>query len=523
MRRRLVLGVGFAAVASLASPLASQQPARHVVLRAQPSVLQVIMAIDVDFTRRLQFGLKLGADGVRVLDSEYAAAAGHLPPGTTRAEFSWQRIAEDPDRYLHLQGRETTFTIANRPYATGTGFVVDQAGTLLTNQHVIDVRMVPRDPAALAGLLANDLDGFVKRLIQVIGAPPPDEFVPAIDRVFVPWVLTQYQCRAVRLSEVRVATHLQPGALPRVLSIKAAPVVPDWKKSTVACEVLATGEPYPGKDVAVIRAASLASRLISLPLGDSSRFALGSNVYALGFPSAAVIDGVDREAARFRVIAQDGIIDQRLPLRTGWEIFHMTANTNHGNSGGPVIDEKGRVVAIAVAGSNKAASQNLAVPINIARELLARVQVIAGVRNEVTTEWNAGCDDVEAGKYADALVHFQKVEQLQGGWGLAGVSGGSQASEMIELCKQEGALPTSPGAVPPKFGLRNLGKPKPEDHGWLPPSGKRLELGAASSQRGWWDTVCDVWTALPLYQQALLVVLALSGLIGLLKMVRSLF
>ena len=476
------------------SPAAQKSNLELVVARAQPSVLQVISSFDFTLTRPAQIGLRAGADGKALVTTEFAAAkaAGKAGAAAKLAAFAWQRIANDPARYLLMTGAQTTFVVKDQPCSTGTGFVVDGAGTLLTNLHVISPELLQGNQDVWLPGTAQDVDGLVQGIGKVLGGEPTEEVAAPFEQKLVPWLLTKYQCTAIQLNEVRIATHLVPNLLsPRVLGLKPAPKPQAaWKNSTVACEVLAKGEVFPGKDVAVLRAKALATRLISLPLGDSSRVLLGSKVFALGFPVAAVIEGVDPYAARFRVIAHDGIVDQRLPMLTGWDAFHMTANINHGDSGGPVVDEQGRVIAITVAGNPNAAAQNLAIPIDIAKVFLAQSGVLP-VANPVTKTWNQACDELQARRYAKALPLFEEVNRLQSGVLISGWKDSGQATTMIQHCRDQ------------------IQGGRDETSWWARATGD------------WWPVVWKVVSDLPLYQQVLLAMLTLSGLGMLLKALRA--
>lgn len=503
MRHAHIVTAGFLILLAACDGATVPEPKRQlVVARAQPAVLQVISSFDVTLARLSDIGLQNGVDGKSVIASGFAAAraAGRLAAGATQAQFGWQQIAADPERCLRMAGKQVSFVVRDRPYSTGTAFVIDDRGTLLTNQHVIAAEMLGNDGAALASFALEDVAGLMNALVKLVGGPPPNELDTALDETLLPWLLTKYSCTDVRLHEARIATHLLPGVLPvKSLRVRPAPPSPEWKKSTVACEVLATGEVFPGKDLAVLRAPSLASRLISLPLGDSDRFILGSNVYALGFPGAAVSDVVDADAARFRVITHDGIIDQRLPMKAGWETFHMTANINHGDSGGPVIDENGRVVAITVAGNERAPAQNVAIPINIAKTFLAQNKLTLGASGKVTETWQRACDAVQRERYAEALPLFEEVDRLQAGWMFVGSRGGGQATEMIQHCRRELGLPVLEG----KVGLGGLvGNPAP-------------------AATGWWPAIWKAVSDLPLYQKLMLGLVLLSALGVLFKVLRA--
>lgn len=516
----IVLGA-LSLLALTADPVAEMPPqSRAVVLRAQPSVLKVLTSIDLEFKRPELFLATTGTSGASLLEEDYAAAAKSLPADLTKLDYCWMRIAEEPSRYLLFSGPLVAFSVTDELLQTGSGFVVDQAGTLLTNQHVIAVGQPPENAGAMSGYFAEDLLRLLREVVRIAGGPVPDALVPAIDDQVIPWLTSHYKVSKLQRHAVRLATHLTPGTEPKKLSIRPAAKHTDWRTNTVACDVAVEGEPFPGKDIAVLRAPSLASRLISLPLGDSSRFLLGSNVYALGFPAAAVEGGeIDEVAANYRVIAHDGIIDQRMPLQRGWEAFHMTAIINHGDSGGPVIDDRGRVVAINVAGNPRAAAQNLAIPIDLAKPMLGRVNSMPGIRNEVTTAWNAACDALDAGKHADALPLFEKVASLQGGWKLGSMSGGSQASDLIAHCRRELGLEKPTAGAAPRGLVPSLGKPQP-----LKQSPQLLtRVGEPKAEEDWLSATWNAFCQLNTMTQVMVGIVLLSMLVGLLKWVRSLF
>lgn len=510
----------FGAFASLllAVEVVAQQAARQLtVARAQPSVLRLVSAFDARVTRPSSLDWATDRSGRPVVQARQAAA---LAAGGAPAEAAWQCLAEDPGSYLAFGGAPSSFAVEDLPIASGTGFVVDAAGTLLTNQHVIDPELVAGDPDALASFAAEDLRGVLRGVVRLVGATPPPGLTDALDATLVPWLLSHYAVGDVTLHEVRVTTHLQPRTVGvRIQQLRITPAAapqPDWKQSTVPCQVLVTGQVYPGRDVAVLRAATLADKLISLPLGDSRCTFPGTRIVALGFPGAAAdTPGVDADAARFRVIAHDGIVDQRLPVVGGWEAFHMTAHTNHGDSGGPVLDESGQVIAITVAGNPNAPAQNLAIPIEIARQQLQRANVVPG-RNQVTETWNRACDELQANRTAKALPLFEEVSRLQGGWALGG-AGSSQAGEMIQLCRRELGLPEvtvlpsgvgllpRPGSAPAPGARAPAGSPKP------------LLLRSSPAPESWWDTAWRVYGDLSLGLQVLIPLALLAGLIGLVR------
>jgi hypothetical protein len=102
------------------------------------------------------------------------------------------------------------------------------------------------------------------------------------------------------------------------------------------------------KDLAVIRLA-VASGRPAVTFAPRSITSEGQRVFALGFPGAA--NHMTDEAGKAEVKIADGIISAAVrgnpdrPLLAGTALYQTTITTNPGNSGGPVFDECGRVVA----------------------------------------------------------------------------------------------------------------------------------------------------------------------------------
>jgi hypothetical protein len=174
--------------------------------------------------------------------------------------------------------------------------------------------------------------------------------------------------------------------------------------------VISQGEPYPGEDVAVLRLIEGvnsvdADRLICLPLGDSDDPPRGTRVIEFGFPGVALMPGLVRDDEHPQVIAQVGLLTQRVATSRGWTALYTTAPVNHGQSGGPVVAPWGRAIGLVDYGST---NDNLAVPINVAKKYL-RMAGVDAKPGPLTQHWLSGQDYVEKGDYEDALREFEIV------------------------------------------------------------------------------------------------------------------
>ena len=130
----------------------------------------------------------------------------------------------------------------------------------------------------------------------------------------------------------------------------------DDKKVLPVVEVLGFSAKY---DLAVLRVD--ASALPTVPLGDSGRVHVGDPVVAIGNPL-----GLDHTLSNGLVSA----------VRTHEDvtILQVSAPISPGSSGGPLLDEHGRVIGVTVAMAREGQNLNFAVPVNYLRQLVQNEQ-----------------------------------------------------------------------------------------------------------------------------------------------------
>jgi len=140
-------------------------------------------------------------------------------------------------------------------------------------------------------------------------------------------------------------------------------------------------------DVALLRVDPAAHRLVTVPLGDSSRVRPGDPVAAMGSPfgnqdsiTVGVVSAIHRSIAS--LTSSYKVVDA----------IQTDAPITHGNSGGPLFDARGRVIGINAqirSDSGGAEGVGFAVPINAAKrsmaQLIATGQVVYAFLG-VTTE-----------------------------------------------------------------------------------------------------------------------------------------
>jgi S1-C subfamily serine protease len=137
---------------------------------------------------------------------------------------------------------------------------------------------------------------------------------------------------------------------------------------------LASGESYDARivgrdtpnDIAVLKIQAPAELLTPIELGDSSRLRVGQNVYAIGNPF-----GLERTMTTGIISS----LNRSLPSKTGRtmkSIIQIDAALNRGNSGGPLLDSRGRLIGMntAIASST---GENTGVGFAIPADTIKRV------------------------------------------------------------------------------------------------------------------------------------------------------
>lgn len=120
----------------------------------------------------------------------------------------------------------------------------------------------------------------------------------------------------------------------------------------------------PISDLAVIRATDTSRRLQRARLGESEFLAIGEEVLAIGFPF-----GIGKTATRGIVSGKERV----MPFYTSsWltPLIQTDAAISPGNSGGPLVNRCGEVVAVNTIGSTAGQNTNFSIPIDTVKEYL---------------------------------------------------------------------------------------------------------------------------------------------------------
>lgn len=126
------------------------------------------------------------------------------------------------------------------------------------------------------------------------------------------------------------------------------------------------------KDIALLKLAEPTDERSALKLKPVNDKNVGSSVFAVGYPTTAdqTIKAVDHFGKTDASVTGGRISRIVTESGSGRQLLQMDVSINHGNSGGPLVNENGYVVGINTLGSNLDPNLNYAVSIDEALPIL---------------------------------------------------------------------------------------------------------------------------------------------------------
>lgn len=170
--------------------------------------------------------------------------------------------------------------------------------------------------------------------------------------------------------------------------------------------------PFLGRDLAILKV-ELTNTPALLILESQDEVSVGDKVFALGYPGVATFHPLLSDKTRLDPSFTEGVVSaKKLTLQDVAAIQHSAATT-HGNSGGPLVNNDGKVVGVTNMGSItelglEVAGFNFAVACNVVLDFLNE----NGVQNYVgqtTTEYDKGLAYYYAKMYGSAKARFEAV------------------------------------------------------------------------------------------------------------------
>ncbi len=318
-----------------------------------------------------------------------------------------QELLRNPAAYLRL-GRSTSSKQLDG--SMGTGWGVSSNGYFVTNHHVV----APIDRSRWIAHGTEESEDRPAAVDQIVSTL--EDRVTDIHWASHPLTVTPAEEQALaNLARVwldrtsTVSDHTQQ------VTIGGGQSVATQDAGMPARIVSTSKHTWPRSDVAILKVD--ATNLPTIPLGNDTTLQVGDSVHALGYPGDASFGSGLSDRTTVTATMSSGQVTNRLRSTDGFSAIENTATTNHGNSGGPLVDGHGRVVGIVTAidpSTDSSTSINggkffYAVPISEVRKYL-REQGITSLAAPDQARYEHAMDLMRDSHYSAALEELKVVE-----------------------------------------------------------------------------------------------------------------
>lgn len=181
-------------------------------------------------------------------------------------------------------------------------------------------------------------------------------------------------------------------------------------------KIFMDGEKPKESDVAILKLED--NNKLSLPSLRLNEMSVreGDNVFVIGFPGIVSGDNessflLNYEQSSTQATVSKGIISSIKKDHGGKELFQIDASIDHGNSGGPAINNKSEVVGLATYGiESKVGTFNFLRDVKDLRALAEANNVDVKSSSRAYDNWQKGLEFFWASRYTKAISYFNRVK-----------------------------------------------------------------------------------------------------------------
>ncbi len=287
---------------------------------------------------------------------------------------------------LQLKPLPQTYTEKVEELSTGTGFLVDDNGHILTNAHIVD-EMIAMDNFTLkvveyyATVIKNTIFQMTEAELVSLESLLQEKYgglsYEAAELLAADMLkfITTFLDENAETDLSQEVTVLDPSTTSG--EIKSRNDLVKLAKASLATEVVDITTDYKDsqKDVALIKISE--NNTPSLRLNDSVTVSSGQKIYVVGFPANASVDRSDL----YSTTITNGSVNSVKEVN-GITVYQTDAKISPGSSGGPVLNENGHVIGMMtfLTTGEVGDSFAFAIPIKFAQDMLRK----NNVSNETT-------------------------------------------------------------------------------------------------------------------------------------------
>jgi S1-C subfamily serine protease len=369
------------------------------------NVRNLMVAVLISFVISSSFALTKAADTQKQSDSMKLAT--YIKPAIVRIadglDSNW--VFYDPQTGQAKYKVEGVHNIG-----LGSGFFVNPNGYIVTNAHVVDGTKTFLDAGGSLSAAKKIL--FPYYVYKLTGKTAKELSNDVLQMIW-------------NNSEIKEATHyhhvlLQNGENMMFSIVKSGAV---------------TGE---GKDVAVIKIE--VKNAPTLLLGDSESVKLQEHLTVAGYPGSGDSRVLNVKSSREATIDSATVTSTNKQTDDGTPILQISSpSVNHGSSGGPMINDEGKVVGLVTFGGNRVNGQEVpgvgfAFTSNTIKEFMNQsgCENVQGPGDKLYRE---GLELYWDGYYSHAIEKFEAVKRLTPLY--------AEVDELIRDCAMKGQSSSS--------------------------------------------------------------------------------
>lgn len=251
--------------------------------------------------------------------------------------------------------------------STGSGFFIRKDGYVVTNCHVVDEEASYIRRRLISSVFRQVTASNIRSMEDSWGvtftATQRDELYNTFADIYSSIVPISLDSLTKRLCII-MANNKNNGYYQKELPAK----------------IVLKGKSMPGKDIAILKVVEKGV-YPALKISQENKLMVGERVLVFGYPETVTNNEFLSRTTALEPTLTSGIISALKRTTLNWRVIQMDAAINHGNSGGPVCNNKGEVIGITTFGSLEsstgglAAGYNFAIPVTEVEDYFEKVGI----------------------------------------------------------------------------------------------------------------------------------------------------